>query len=330
MTNDKFKILSLDGGGVRGYLSVGLLENIEKYFNEKEGNMQAIGMRFDLIVGTSTGSIIAALLAKGMFAKDIKEIYLSSMKKVFKKRNIFTRHFQSTYNPIELKTIVFNELKEQYNKKQLVFNDLERDLLITSFDLEEFRPKIFKSNYSRKNTIDYNVSDAVMASTAAPSYFPAYCDMNGKGVFIDGGVSANNPSLLALIDSMHFERESKRGTSCPQNLSSVSLLSIGTGKYRKKLDLRALRNGHKLDWAINLIKKNSPIKDVLFSAQEELEESKVRLLAEVNEISYIRINPELDELIELDDVLKMSILEEYTSIDKYINDLEKMLVGEVQ
>jgi len=326
--SEKFKILSLDGGGIRGYLSIKILENIEKHLNDKDGQNIPIGLRFDLIAGTSTGSIIAALLAKGLSAKEVREIYEKSMSKVFKKRSLFARLFQSKYCSVELKKIVFETLKNEKNTGQLFFNELQRDLLITSFDLDEFKPKVFKSDYSKKNNIDFQVSDAIMASTAAPSYFPAYSDSKYGGVLIDGGVSANNPSLIALIDSKHFDRKSKRGISAPKSLADVCLLSIGTGNYKKKLDIRGLKNSPKWDWAINFAMRNSPVKEVLFTAQEEMEESKVRLLSEVEGALYKRINPDLDEYIELDDVKKMYFLDKYTSIEKYIPDLEKIILGD--
>lgn len=325
--NSKFRVLSLDGGGVRGYLTIGILEKIEQHLNEKEGTDVPIGMRFDLIAGTSTGSIIAALLAKGLYASKIKKIYDDSMNTVFKKRNIFKRLFQSKYCSSELKNIAEKELTDSETSGLLGFNELKRDLLITSFNLETFKPKIFKSNYSNKNYLDYYVSDAIMSSTAAPSFFPAYENVsNDKGIYIDGGVAANNPALIALIDAKHFDRKSKRGRSPIESLGSVSLLSIGTGKYATSLNLKGLKNSPSWDWAISFIKKTSPIKDVLFSSQEEIEESKVRLLSERENVSYTRINPNLREPIALDDVKKMSLLDQYTQISAYEAALEKMLL----
>ncbi|WP_345986621.1 patatin-like phospholipase family protein [Sulfurimonas sp. HSL-1656] len=327
MTNNKFKILSLDGGGVRGYLSIKILENVEKHLNDKDGNEVPIGLRFDLIAGTSTGSIIAALLAKGMFAKEAREIYEKSMSKVFKKRSLLERLFQSKYCSQELKNIVFDTLKDSATQQQLVFNELERDLIITAFDLDEFKPKVFKSDYSKKNDKKFCVSDAIMASTAAPTYFPAYSDSKAGGVLIDGGMSANNPSLIALIDARHFDRKSKKNTLPPETLSDVCLLSIGTGDFKKKLDIRGLKNSPKWDWAINLAKRNSPVKEVLFTAQEEMEENKVRLLSETEGVFYKRINPKLNEYMELDDVQNMYKLDRFTSIEEHLSSLEKMLLG---
>ncbi len=327
--NRKFRILSLDGGGVRGYLSVRLLEQIEDHLN-KDGTNTPIGLRFDLIAGTSTGAIIASLLAKGLYAKDIKKIYKDHMSSIFQKRFILMRLFFSKYKSDGLQKVVKKYFFDNNEKKYLEMNSLERDLLITSFDLDEFQPKIFKSDYSEKNTIKYLISDAIMSSTAAPSFFPAYEGINGdKGIYIDGGISANNPSLVSLIEAKYFERKSKRNINPIKSFNEVFLLSVGTGKYSKKINLTGLKNSPKWDWALSLAKKTSPIKDVLFAAQEEITEKKVDLLCKSEKVSYIRVNPDLPEAVELDDLSKIDILEELNinQNNGYIYDIEKYLIG---
>ena len=81
--SNKFRILSLDGGGVRGYLTTLILENIEKQLNNQDGSTKPLGDYFDLIAGTSTGAIIGGLLATGKSAKEIKIIYEKDIKEIF-------------------------------------------------------------------------------------------------------------------------------------------------------------------------------------------------------------------------------------------------------
>ncbi|MCB4763950.1 MAG: patatin-like phospholipase family protein [Sulfurovum sp.] len=81
----KFKILTLDGGGVRGYLSANILVKMEKILNEKNGENINIGQRFDLIAGTSTGAIIAGLLAQGVSAVEVCEMYKKEIPMIFGK-----------------------------------------------------------------------------------------------------------------------------------------------------------------------------------------------------------------------------------------------------
>ena len=81
--NDLFRVLSLDGGGVRGYLSAKILADIEQYLNENDGNNIPLGQRFKLIVGTSTGGIIALALATGKYAHEIFSLYETLIPEVF-------------------------------------------------------------------------------------------------------------------------------------------------------------------------------------------------------------------------------------------------------
>ena len=92
MSNQKMKILSLDGGGVRGYLTAMILENVEKQLNLRDGTNKPLGGYFDLIAGTSTGAIIAGLLAIGKSASEVRKIYEDDIKDIFSnemKRNKF-------------------------------------------------------------------------------------------------------------------------------------------------------------------------------------------------------------------------------------------------
>lgn len=92
MNNQKMKILSLDGGGVRGYLTAMILENVEKQLNLRDRSNKPLGEYFDLIAGTSTGAIIAGLLAIGKNASEVRKIYEDDIKEIFSnemKRNKF-------------------------------------------------------------------------------------------------------------------------------------------------------------------------------------------------------------------------------------------------
>src|SRR5947208_9525326 len=86
-SGNKFRILSLDGGGTRGFLSANILKNIEGYLNHKTSDNQTIGQHFDLIAGTSTGGIIALALAVGMSAKDITRFYEENIPLIFNSPN---------------------------------------------------------------------------------------------------------------------------------------------------------------------------------------------------------------------------------------------------
>ena len=302
----KFRILSLDGGGVRGYLSIRILENIENHLNEKEGNEKPLGERFDLIVGTSTGAIIGGLLAIGKSARDIRKLYENDIPVIFGKQ--MRRNIASGIIYPKYKT---NELVKKANSyfDDLTFKDVKTDLIVTSVDISSMKPRFYKSDFAEKNRgrLDEKLSKAIVASASAPVYFPVARNLKHSDYLIDGGIVANNPSMVGLIDALTFDRKSKRGTPKPSNLSDVLLLSIGTGEQTEKpYDLKPLLNTGGLDWLFQLplgkYEKSTPLIDILMASQAKLIEFQTKTLLEASSGRYRRINPKLSSKMKLDDV----------------------------
>lgn len=303
--NRKFRILSLDGGGVRGYLSIRLLENVEKHLNEKEGDVKPLGNRFDLIVGTSTGAIIAGLLAIGKSAKEIRELYERDIPAIFGKqmrRNPVTGIIYPKYKPDELR----NKADRYFG--DLTFEDVETDLIVTTVDISSMKPRFYKSDFADKNKgrVDERLASAIMASASAPVYFPVARNLKHSDYLIDGGIVANNPSMVGLVDALTFERDSKRGTPKPTGLQDILLLSIGTGEQTEKpYDLKPLLNTGGMDWLFQLplgkYEKSTPLIDILMSSQAKLIEFQAKTLIEASSGVYRRINPKLASKMKLDD-----------------------------
>ncbi len=302
----KFRILSLDGGGVRGYLSIRILENIENHLNTKEGNKKPLGERFDLIVGTSTGAIIGGLLAIGKTARDIRKLYENDIPVIFGKQ--MRRNIASGIIYPKYKT---NELIKKANSyfDDLTFKDVKTDLIVTSVDISSMTPRFYKSDFADKNRgrLDEKLSKAIVASASAPVYFPVARNLKHSDYLIDGGIVANNPSMVALVDALTFERRSKRGTSNPNSLSDILLLSIGTGEQTEKpYDLKPLLNTGGLDWLFQLplgkYEKSTPLIDILMASQAKLIEFQTKTLLETSSGRYRRINPKLSSKMKLDDV----------------------------
>lgn len=302
----KFRILALDGGGVRGYLSIRILENIENHLNFKENIGMPLGERFDLIVGTSTGAIIAGLLAIGKSAEDIRKLYESDIPVIFgknMKRNKVSSLVYPQYKP--------NELKKKANIyfDDLTFEDVKTDLIVTSVDISTMKPRFHKSDFADKNKgrVDEKLSSAIIASASAPVYFPVARDLKYSDYLIDGGIVANNPSMVGLVDALTFDRKSKRGTLKPQSLEDILLLSIGTGEQTEKpYDLQPLLNTGGLDWLFQLptskYEKSTPLIDILMASQAKLIEFQSKTLLETSSGLYRRINPKLGSKMKLDDV----------------------------
>ncbi len=208
-TTTPYRVLSLDGGGVRGVFSAQLLAMLEEEFHF----LQYV----DLFVGTSTGSVLACALAKEIPPKEIVEFYRRNAKDIFKEKGGIYGYFlmQAKYECDNLKKIL-----ETIFSNEMKLGDLPKKVICVSFELHNpvydcWTPALI-DNFDPKNAKKIDVVDAILRSTAAPTYFPSY-----QG-FIDGGAVANNPSMMALARTLDPE-------GAGQLLENIRLLSIGTG-----------------------------------------------------------------------------------------------------
>ncbi|QHI35124.1 hypothetical protein IMCC3317_04700 [Kordia antarctica] len=254
MNNSKpNRILSLDGGGIRGALTLGFLEKVEDLIRKKENNPNLrLCDYFDLIGGTSTGAIIAAGLSIGMTASEIKDLYLTIGDKIFgKKRSWFLNPLKRYKAEFDFKPLE-EELKKVFGDITIGSDKIKTGLCIITKRADSLStwPII---NHPDGKHFNHNkemlLRQVVRASAAAPSYFiPQKIDVGfGEiGAFIDGGVSlANNPALqLFLVGTLsEFPYRWKTGED------SISLVSIGTGTYTKKYNPDKIAKKGLLGWA---------------------------------------------------------------------------------
>jgi uncharacterized protein len=246
-TNGPKRILSLDGGGIRGALTTGYLKKIETIVREKEGNPNLLLCDyFDLIGGTSTGAIIATLLALGKTADEIKDLYMELGGEIFGEKRDWWKPWE-TFNYFRAE---FSEKALEKSLKKYVQNltvgsaQIKTGLCIVAkrADTNSVWPLINhpKGRYYEKNK-NIPLWQALRATSAAPTYFiPQMVDVgDGQiGAFVDGGVSmANNPALTLLMVATlkgfpyHWELGEKK----------IELVSLGTGftvyqKHSKDID----------------------------------------------------------------------------------------------
>ena len=307
-----FKVLSLDGGGIRGYLSAKILANVEKLLNEANGENINIGQRFDLIVGTSTGGIIACALSMGKSAQFILELYENLIPKVFEP--ISKGVFAPKYGNVILK----GELEKVLEDKTL--KDVVTDLCITSVDVENASPRFHKSGYFDRNSprLDEKLVDIALATSAAPTYFPLV-DTKQSANLTDGGIVANNPSMVGLIDAMQLN---------DNNTENIVLVSIGTGEQPcMPYEIDKLKNAGKISWIVNNLfpPTGSPLIELLMETQSKLAHFQTQFLLKEN---YMRINPEIKSSIVLDDVSKLSSLKNVADISNdQLEKIKKLLGG---
>ncbi len=302
-----FKILSLDGGGVRGYLSAKILSNLEDYLNIHTKEERPIGQRFDFIAGTSTGGIIALALAIGKTAKEIEELYYQYIPKIFgEKRNSLLAVTAPKYKSSMLELMVA-EVFGDYS-----LENVKTHVLITSVNLDNAQPRFYKSNYLTRNAerLPEKLKDIAMATSAAPTYFKAKAGLKHSHNLIDGGICANNPSLSAVIDALVFEENNSLNTIPPNNLNDIILVSVGTGgRSEMPYDSKKLANGGWYNWA-------RPVIEVLMESQSQMAHFQTELL--LTKDRYLRINPALPFAMKLDDIEKLDNLKNLASINAEI------------
>ncbi len=311
------RILALDGGGLRGILTIGILEKIEDILRQRHGNSNGFRLShyFDLIAGTSTGAIIAAILAKGWAVKDIYQKYMALGEKVFEKSFFRKGLFRAKYDEKKL----VQELKAILGAKTtLGSKDLQTGLLIITKRLDTGSPWPVSNNPRGKyfasrpgGTIgngDYPLYQVVRASTAAPAFFdPETITIVKKakhktvqGNFVDGGVSPfNNPALQAF---MYTTMDGYR-IGWPTGAEKLLLVSIGTGAADPDVKKEGIVAKQAISALLSLMEDCATLQETLLqwmssspTAREidrELADLRHDLVAGAPLLSYLRYNVDL-------------------------------------
>ncbi|SEP44760.1 CBASS cGAMP-activated phospholipase [Mucilaginibacter sp. OK283] len=291
MEKDKtaFKILSIDGGGIKGLYSATILEHLEK----KHGQ---ISDYFDMICGTSTGGLIALALAQ--------KIPISTICKMYQDKGGVIFPTQSKIAGI-LKQIMW---KGKYSDKPLkdvltsLFGDAKIGdssnlLCIPSYNFTNAIPRVFKFDHNHLPGRDNNLScvDVALATSAAPTYFPL-CEIESldNRQFIDGGVWANNPTMVGVIEALTYFVGKDR------DFDSIEVLSVSSLNNASGKPLNLKRERSFLQWRNDLFETS-------LIGQSYFTNYMMEKLCELNNINikYIRIpsetiSAEQQHLVQLD------------------------------
>lgn len=196
------RILSLNGGGARGMFTISVLAEIEGILALRHPDREIkIGDYFDLITGTSIGGILALGLATGKSARDLERVFFDKANHIFPTRWGVTNLIKSLVAPIYSSTPL-RETVETMIGVETTFNDLTRRVMIPAVNLSTGKPHFFKTPHNPNFTRDGGLKliDAALATSAAPTYFaPHYCE-DLRTYFADGGLVANNPSYIGLLE----------------------------------------------------------------------------------------------------------------------------------
>jgi len=262
---NNFKILSIDGGGIRGVFPAQFLSEIESFLNEAGKEKCQIHEYFDLICGTSTGGIIAIALALGMSAEEISDLFLIHAKDIFGHKNPLLRRI---YSPKHNNKVLTNLLKEKFSKYSengdTRLGHAKTRLCIPVYDLLNGEPNILKTSHHKGLFIDFEIPayQAAIATSAAPTYFKPYNisfkKANRKNIKyplkVDGGIFANNPTLIGILEAIN---------GLGKDISEIKVLSIGTGTRKFKQ--------HQLNkyWGIRYWLTKSRLLELFFQAQSD-------------------------------------------------------------
>lgn len=233
-----FRILSLDGGGIKGTFAASVLAELERMTGKR------LVEHFDLITGTSTGGIIALGLGLELSAADLLKFYSENGPTVFpctganRKLGFIGRIF----SPRRPQTALKATLTKVFAEKR--FGESSCRLVIPSYDCVSGSIHLFKTAHHDQYKQDYLESavDVAMATSAAPTYFPAHTRKNG-GAFIDGGIWANCPVMVGVIEATSILKA---------DAQDVRVLSIGTTAEPFHVTEKQ-RRGSILSWGVNII-----------------------------------------------------------------------------
>jgi len=216
LTNRKFRVLALDGGGIRGAYTAAVLAELER----------ASGCRvaecFDLVTGTSTGGLIALGLALGHSAEEVLAFYNTHGPHIFPCSlvgNMGRRLRQAVWSTKYRSAALKSAIQDLLGVDTLLGKASIR-VVLTAFDVTNGKVACFKTNHHPKLRIDHErrAWEFAMATAAAPTYFPAYRASWGT-LYVDGGVWANAPVMVGVIEAAKY---------FDQPVDRIDVLSIGT------------------------------------------------------------------------------------------------------
>lgn len=293
------KILSLDGGGIRGIIPGQIIVEIEKAFNIKAADY------FDLMAGTSTGGILAcALLCPDGYSKkpkftseEVVGLYFERGDEIF---DIPTFHKIKTMGGILDEKYPADGIEDALDDYfgRIWLKDLLKPTVITSYDIKNRKGHFFYQHKAKSKAYDFTVRDVCRATSAAPTYFE--CEKitsraNVHYTLIDGGVFVNNPALVAYAEGRDLF-ETQKGVNA--KAIDMKILSIGTGYTRKPYYFSKARNYGQAQWV-------QPVIDIMMSGSAEVADYQLKKIFDTipkpqqylrldGDLKSTNVNPEMD------------------------------------
>lgn len=279
-----FKVLSIDGGGIKGVYTAAMLRELEHALARQPGSPR-LHQYFDLICGTSTGALIALALAAGRTCDEILTEYLACGPEIFHDLRVWQRWL------LNARQMVWSARYDNRRLRQAVetllgdtrMSAAQNYVLIPVTNMANYSPRVFKTRHCEQYfDRDSRMADVALASAAAPTFFPLFPAMDADhGYYADGGLAANNPTLLGLFEAYRvFVGPSSRR----KEFDELAILSLGTFGSPQGFARRWFRDGIKLsrsawDW-MRPQRGNQPLLNAMLDCQTESTLRSVRIVRE--------------------------------------------------
>ncbi|KAF8012421.1 hypothetical protein BT93_I0545 [Corymbia citriodora subsp. variegata] len=305
-------ILSIDGGGVRGIIPGVILGYLEAQLQELDGEGVRLADYFDVIAGTSTGGLITAMIAapdahnRPLYAaKEIVPFYLENCPKIFPQGcgslGSILNTIRSLIGPKYSGNYLHKLIRRLLGSTRL--HDTLTSVVIPTFDIKKLQPVLFSSyEVSTHSFLDAQVSDICIGTSAAPTYLPAHYfkteDKDGRAHelnLIDGGMVANNPTLVAIseVTKQIFQEEPDFShIKAPMDYTRLLVISLGTGSdtTELKFDAKKASKWGLFSWLYE--DGSSPLIEVYTQGSADMVDYHNSVVFKANqcEDGYLRIN----------------------------------------
>lgn len=249
---DRFRILSIDGGGIRGLIAARVIARLEELISAEAEEERRLADCFQMFAGTSTGGLLALGLTvpdpadptrPRLSGSDLVDLYLSEGPRIFGDTLHKLLSLGGWIAPKHSEGRLERALRERFGDARL--GAALRELIVTSYDMSEPGPHFFKRWRARQSADrDVAMVDVGLATSAAPTYFPSR-GLAGRAL-VDGGLFAANPSVAAMVEAL------KRRDEEPRDLSAGELLlvSLGTGQHETGHPQSRVRRWGRIGWIL--------------------------------------------------------------------------------
>jgi patatin-like phospholipase/acyl hydrolase len=307
--DSRFRILSIDGGGLRGLVPALLLQDLEGRIEKITGEKRPLCDYFHLFAGTSTGGLISlGLTARdpanpdqpSMNTTELVGLYKDRGPTIFPPRCRFLRMLGGLLWPKFSNRGLKRAVDEEIGSSPL--SDALRDVVITAYDMTAHEPRFFKRWKARTGGPNPTMADAAMATAGAPTYLPPY-ELD-KHALVDGGVFAANPTIAAIAEALKRESDEPADLA----LDDLFVVSLGTGFYKEQLPPPRLRTWGAISWILPRGSEPTLMRAMLDGQTSSADHWADTLLNHGNdEPRYYRIESQLATDFEMDDARKKTL-----------------------